>query len=183
MQVGVKAIRDGVKLPEYGTERSACADLRASLGDPGSVKVLDENNDASLLQGFLGLVRPWLPGLVKKHADDLIVIPPRGRALIPTGLVFDIPEGYSLRVHPRSGLSFKLGMTVVCGEGVIDEDYQNELFVPIINLSDEYAEIKNGDRIAQIELVKDERCSFSFVDTLSDKHSSRNGGFGHTGTA
>lgn len=169
MQVGIKRIRETAILPEYGTERSACADLRACFDDPSAVKMLTAHNEI-----------PVAPGLVTEGKS--IWIEPQARALVPTGLIFDIPEGYSLRVHPRSGLSFKLGLTVVCGEGVIDEDYQNELFVPVINHSDRYVEIKDGDRIAQIELVKDERCSFGFVEELSDKNSSRNGGFGHTGT-
>jgi len=164
MQVGVKAIREGVKLPEYGTERSACADLRANIYS-SDVRRMPE----------------WNP--VPAYDEDTLLLNPFDRVLVPTGLIFDIPEGYSLRVHPRSGLSFKAGLTVVCGEGVIDEDYQNELFVPVINLSNVPVIIQNGDRIAQIELVKDERCSFSFVENLSDKNSSRNGGFGHTGTA
>lgn len=162
MKVGVKAIREGVRLPEYGTEKSACADLRANI-----YQDVDRRPDNYVTQ---------------KIPATAVMIQPRERALIPTGLIFDIPEGYSLRVHPRSGLSFKQGLTVVCGEGVIDEDYQNELFVPIINLSDEPVTIIDGDRIAQIELVKDLRCSFGFVEELSEKNSSREGGFGHTGT-
>lgn len=162
MKVGVKAIRKGVSLPEYGTEKSACADLRANI--TGEVRRSPETYSAGV------------------PPTTSIFVNPGERVLVPTGLIFDIPEGYSLRVHPRSGLSFKLGMTVVCGEGVIDEDYQEELFVPIVNLSEVPVKITDGDRIAQIELVKDLRCSFGFVDALSEKDSSREGGFGHTGT-
>lgn len=173
MQVGIKKIRETAILPEYGTERSACADLRACFEDTFSVQMLTGSNET-----------PVTPVVWKQdsYESNYLLIEPRGRALIPTGLIFDIPDGYSLRVHPRSGLSYKLGMTVVCGEGVIDEDYQKELFVPVINHSEIYVAIHNGDRIAQIELVKDERCSFGFIEELSDKNSSRNGGFGHTGT-
>jgi dUTP pyrophosphatase len=163
MKVGVKAIREGVQLPTYGTERSACADIRANIYSSGVRRAPGPN----------------------AHTDyevHTLIVHPGERVLIPTGLIFDIPEGYSLRVHPRSGLSFKAGLTVVCGEGVIDEDYQNELFVPIINHSTVDVAISDGDRIAQIELVKDERCSFTFIEELSDKYSSREGGFGHTGT-
>lgn len=162
MQVGVKKLRKEALLPEYGTERSACADIRANI----------VTSDLKMAPPYLG----------HTYETSKILLLPGQRVLVPTGLVFDIPEGYSLRVHPRSGLSFKLGMTVVCGEGVIDEDYQEELFVPMVNLSQVSVEISDGDRIAQIELVKDERCSFSFVEKLSDKNSSRSGGFGHTGT-
>ncbi len=170
MQVGIKKIRETAILPEYGTERSACADLRACFGDISDVKMLTSHNEIPV------------PPKFEQTESKGIWVEPQARVLVPTGLIFDIPEGYSLRVHPRSGLSFKLGLTVVCGEGVIDEDYQNELFVPIINHSDRYVEIQDGARIAQIELVKDERCSFGFIEELSDKNSSRQGGFGHTGT-
>lgn len=172
MQVGVKALREDVRLPEYGTVRSACADLRAHFQGVEVSRLSDMNQDWETFGKYN--VTHNLPGLLEIKAFH--------RALVPTGLAFDIPEGYSLRVHPRSGLSFKQALTVVCGEGVIDEDYQNELFVPVINLSENSVFIKEGDRIAQIELVKDERCSFGFVEELSDKNSSRNGGFGHTGT-
>jgi len=165
MQVGVKVIREGAVLPQYGTERSACADIRANIYSSSVQRA------------------PLTPGVMPDVPLTTILVYPGERVLVPTGLIFDIPTGYSLRVHPRSGLSFKLGMTVVCGEGVIDEDYQHELFVPIINLSDVPVAINNGDRIAQIELVKDERCSFGFVESLSEKDSSRDGGFGHTGTS
>lgn len=168
MKVGVKVIRAGAILPSYATERSACADLRANItAEPVQMLNLDNKN----LYTYFG-----------RKPEDSILLPPGCRALIPTGLIFDIPTGYSLRVHPRSGLSFKLGLTVVCGEGVIDEDYQEELFIPVINHSEKVLIIKNEDRIAQIELVRDERCDFGQIEELSDKDSSRTGGFGHTGT-
>lgn len=162
MQVGVKRIRKTAVLPEYGTERSACADIRANISDSD---LLREPSSTTHV-----------------YPTNQVTLEPGDRVLIPTGLVFNIPEGYSLRVHPRSGLSFRKGLTVVCGEGVIDEDYQEELFIPVVNLSNTPQTISDGDRIAQIELVKDERCSFGFIEELSDKNSSRQGGFGHTGT-
>lgn len=166
MHVGVKVIREGATAPTYGTELSACADIRASLS--GTIKAID----------LAGNTHTWV-----QPERESFVLEPGDRALIPTGLIFDIPAGHSLRVHPRSGLSYKSGLTVVCGEGVIDEDYQNELFVPVINLSGIPVTIYDGDRIAQIELVKDLRTSFEYVEELSDKDSTRNGGFGHTGTS
>ncbi len=166
MQVGIKKLVKEAFLPEYGTERSACADLYACI-IPGG----DRNHLNSTGEKYITSLLP-----------DAVHMYPGDRLLVPTGLVFDIPDGYSLRVHPRSGLSFKKGLTVVCGEGVIDEDYQNELFIPIVNLSSSVHTIRHGDRVAQIELVKDERCTFGFVYSLSEKNSSRDGGFGHTGT-
>lgn len=79
-------------------------------------------------------------------------------------------------------MSYKHGLTIICSQGVIDEDYQKELFVPVVNTSEVAVVIQSGLRIAQMELVKDLRASFRFIDSFSDKDSDRSGGFGHTGS-
>lgn len=79
------------------------------------------------------------------------------------GLIVEIPVGYSLRIHPRSGLAFNHNVTLVNAEGIIDYDYVDELKVKLFRLDDQYENndnepiiIKSGDRIAQGELVKNE---------------------------
>ena len=103
------------------------------------------------------------------------------RMMVPTGLILDIPEGYSVRVHARSGLSLKQGLVLVNAEGIIDSDYVEELFVLMTNISDNPISINNGDRIAQGELVKAEQY---ILEETSDKPATktdRNGGMGSTG--
>lgn len=166
-KVGVKTLRKGVLLPEYATEKSACSDIRAYLAEGTEVRMFDPFNR----EGSVVVV------------NTALTIPAGWRALIPTGFALDIPDGHSVRTHPRSGLSSKKGLTVICGEGVIDEDYQNELLVPLVNLTSTSVLVVHNERIAQAELVKDLRCSWVAVEVLSEKNSSRRGGFGHSGSA
>lgn len=170
MNVGIKKLRQNVQTPEAATELSACSDLRASLRGLSKVRARSPDNTEHELSVVVSDIGCW------------ITLPPDWRVLLPTGIIVDIPEGHSARVHPRSGLSYKNGLTVVCGEGVIDEDYQEELFIPMINLSSKAQFIYHDDRVAQLEIVKDIRATFTEVETLSDKNSTRAGGLGHTGT-
>jgi len=79
-----------------------------------------------------------------------VVIPPLGRALVPTGLVFQIPQGYEGQVRPRSGLAVKSGITVLNAPGTIDSDYRGEVMVALVNLGEEAFEVTHGMRIAQL---------------------------------
>lgn len=171
-EILVETTRPSTQLPEYGTALAACADIRAHLLEGSVVEAFTQSNSVHYLA--------CEPGTEPNSGK--LVIPPGWRAKVPTGLSFYPPEGYSLRTHPRSGLSTTRGLTVVCGEGVIDEDYQKELIVPLINLSDAPLTILHGERIAQIEAVEDKRATFRQVEELPGKSSSRSGGFGHTGS-
>src|ERR1700687_2443925 len=77
--------------------------------------------------------------------------PGGGRALVPTGIVIAIPQGYAGFVQPRSGLALRHGVTVLNSPGLIDAGYRDELRVLLINL-DPLApyEVQRGDRIAQL---------------------------------
>lgn len=105
---------------------------------------------------------------------------PGKRAIVPTGLHFDIPEGYEIQVRPRSGLAAKFGITVLNTPGTIDADYKDEVCVILINLGDTSFEIKPGDRIAQGVIMKVEKSEFVEVSEIS-RENDRGGGLGHTG--
>ena len=109
-----------------------------------------------------------------------IVVPPGKRALIPTGLYFEIPWGYEIQVRPRSGLALNHGITVLNTPGTIDADYKDEVCVILYNTGDQPFEVKPGDRIAQGVLQKVEKADFKVVQEI-DKTGDRGGGFGHTG--
>jgi dUTP pyrophosphatase len=111
-----------------------------------------------------------------------IPILPNERILIPTGIVFDIPEGYSVRLHPRSGLAFKQGLTLINAEGIIDSDYVEEVFVALHNVSGEEQTVNHGERIAQAEMVRSLVYQISQIDERPERKTSRSGGFGSTGT-
>lgn len=78
-----------------------------------------------------------------------VTIAPLERATIPTGLYFEIPDGYEIQVRPRSGLAAKNGITVLNSPGTVDAGYRGEIKVILVNLSTESFTINNGDKIAQ----------------------------------
>ena len=117
---------------------------------------------------------------IRANLETPIQLNPLQRALVPTGLFLEIPNGYEAQVRPRSGLAIKQGITCLNTPGTIDADYRGELKVILINLSDQEQFITNGDRIAQLVFQQVEKVSLEIVDILSDTERG-NGGFGHTG--
>jgi dUTP pyrophosphatase len=110
-----------------------------------------------------------------------LIIEPGNRALVPTGLCLEIPEGYEVQVRPRSGLAFKFGVTVLNAPGTIDADYRGEVKIILANFGEQPFTIKRGDRIAQLVPSK-VAVSIGFTEIQSITESSRGaGGFGHTG--
>ena len=114
------------------------------------------------------------------HIESDIVIPVGKSAMIPTGLFFEIPEGYEIQVRPRSGLAAKNGVTVLNTPGTIDSDYRGELRVILINLGNEDFTIHNNDRIAQIIIAPVTQAVFIPATSLSETERGT-GGFGSTG--
>ena len=100
--------------------------------------------------------------------------------LIPTGLFFEIPEGFEIQVRPRSGLALKFGITIVNTPGTIDADYRGELKVILINHGKEPFVVEPKMRIAQIVLKRVEQADFVLTEELAASIRGE-GGFGHTG--
>ena len=109
-----------------------------------------------------------------------IIIPPLGRAKIPTGFFMELPQGYEAQVRPRSGLAARAGITVLNAPGTIDSDYRGEVEVILINLGAEPFTVKNGDRIAQLVISPIIRAILSEAEFLSETERGT-GGFGSTG--
>lgn len=102
------------------------------------------------------------------------------RAMIPTGISIQLPEGYEAQVRPRSGLAARHGISVTNSPGTIDADYRGEIQVLLINLSREPYTIQPGDRIAQLVVARHERVEWESVESL-DETDRGAGGFGSTG--
>lgn len=111
---------------------------------------------------------------------ESITLRPMERVLVPTGLSFEIPEGYEIQVRPRSGLAIKNGITCLNTPGTIDSDYRGEVKVILINLGNENFVINNGDRIAQIIVSPVTIGEFMQVSEL-EVTDRGGGGFGSTG--
>lgn len=110
-----------------------------------------------------------------------ISLGPLERKLVPTGLFIELPDGYEAQIRPRSGLAIKKGITVLNTTGTIDADYRGEIMVVLINLSNENADINNGDKICQMVINKHEKAHFEEVIKLNETKRGK-GGFGHTGS-
>ena len=112
--------------------------------------------------------------------DPVIVIPPGGRALVPTGIAVAIPPGHEGQVRPRSGLAARAGVTVLNTPGTVDSDYRGEVGVILHNHGEEPFTVRAGDRIAQLVVAPVTRVQVEVVETL-DETGRGAGGFGHTG--
>ena len=117
---------------------------------------------------------------VRANLDEPITLGPLERAMVPTGLFVELPQGYEMQVRPRSGLAAKRGVTVLNAPGTVDADYRGEVCVILINLSAEPFVIEDGERIAQMVIARHEQVAWEQVEVLDDTERGA-GGFGHTG--
>lgn len=109
-----------------------------------------------------------------------MAIAPSAQVAIPTGLRFEIPQGYEVQIRPRSGLARKQFLTILNAPATIDSDYRGEVMVLLFNAGTEQVKIDHGDRIAQIIVAAVEQAAFEVVDELGDTDRG-SGGFGSTG--
>lgn len=109
-----------------------------------------------------------------------VVIPARGRALVPTGLVVLLPPNYEAQVRPRSGLALKSGITVLNTPGTIDAGYRGEIGVILFNTTDTDFAVHKGDRVAQIVIAPVTRVEVVETDSVEETDRGA-GGFGSTG--
>lgn len=123
--------------------------------------------------------RPGDAGMDVSSAED-VDIAPGGRALVHTGLVADLPEGYEIQVRPRSGLALKRGVTVLNTPGTIDAGYRGEIGVILANFGDEAFAVRTGDRIAQFVVSPVLRVEVAETEVVEET-ARGGGGFGSTG--
>jgi dUTP pyrophosphatase len=117
---------------------------------------------------------------LRARLEEPVVIPPLGRARIPTGLAMEIPPGYEAQIRPRSGLAARHGVTVLNAPGTVDSDYRGELGVLLVNLGQEPFTARDGDRIAQLVIAPVARAQLLEAASLSETERGE-GGFGSTG--
>lgn len=112
--------------------------------------------------------------------DTPLLLAPGGWALVPTGLVLEIPGGFEGQVRPRSGLALKHGITVLNAPGTIDADFRGEISVLLINHGEATFEILRGMRIAQLVIAPVTAAVMNEVDVVSATARGA-GGYGSTG--
>lgn len=124
---------------------------------------------------------PLSAGLdIRANISQSITLSPLERAMVPTGLYVELPEGYEMQIRPRSGLAAKHGITVLNSPGTIDADYRGEIKVILVNLSNIPFTIEPGERIAQMIVARYEQVEWQAVESLSETERGA-GGFGSTG--
>ena len=160
-------------LPTFATKQSACFDLYANLVN---------GEEVQYYQAIATKVLPRKASFDINSNRSFIPINNEERMLIPLGLIADIPEGFSVRLHSRSGLAFKQGVYLTNCEGIIDSDYVDPMFAMITNMSNVPVKIYDGDRICQGELVRCEKYTLDESDEAPTQKTDREGGFGSTGT-
>ena len=117
---------------------------------------------------------------LRANLETAVRLKPLQRALIPTGLFIELPEGFEAQIRPRSGLAYKHGITVLNSPGTIDADYRGEIKVLLVNLSEEEFLIEDGERIAQMVVAKHETINWLETAELSETERGA-GGYGSTG--
>ena len=163
MKIKAKRLSDTAKLPTYGSEKAACADIYCDLRVD---KCIELNPDADF-----------------KHMEvntdhfEQVYVSPHETVKIPTGWAFQPESGYMLQLLQRSGLASK---GLICVGGILDNDYVGEVVVILLNTTDDCIKINNGDRIAQMALRKYDQAEFEEVDKL-DETERGIAGFGSTG--
>jgi dUTP pyrophosphatase len=113
--------------------------------------------------------------------DRPILLLPGRRALVPTGLIMEVPAGYEAQVRPRSGLAFRHGITCLNTPGTIDSDYRGEVMVLLVNHGEDDFEIVRGMRVAQM-VIAPVAHAIAEERNLSSETARGAGGFGSTGT-
>lgn len=117
---------------------------------------------------------------LRANIEEVLVLKPLERVLVPTGLYIQLPKGYEAQIRPRSGLALKYGITVLNTPGTIDADYRGELKVLLVNFSTTNFKINPGERIAQMVISTYAKVELKIVDQL-DETQRGEGGYGHTG--
>ncbi len=118
----------------------------------------------------------------RANIEEPITLRSLERRLIPTGLIFEIPEGYEVQVRPRSGLALKYGISVLNTPGTIDAGYRGEIGIILVNLSKDNYTILPGEKIAQLVLVKVEKANLELVEEFTNTTDRGSDGYGSTGT-
>ncbi len=144
----------------------------------GYLKIKIVNKSNNVLPEYQTLYSAGMD--LRAFLSEAMILKSLERAIIPTGLFIELPEGYEAQIRPRSGLAIKNGITVLNTPGTIDADYRGEIKVVIINLSKDDFVINNGDRICQMIIAKHEKVKWIKCDEIEETKRG-SGGFGHTG--
>lgn len=166
----VYKVNERAELPAYATEGSAAFDVKACIKNGDRLRAFSDWNKE-------------MPVVVKGvgSSRDAFQLPPGVRVLVPTGLIFDIPEGHVLKMYIRSSQALKKGLTMLNGVGIIDSDYVEQSYMILKNVSESMALIEHGERIAQCILEPVTQVDLELTEEKPVQKTDRDGGLGSTG--
>jgi len=151
-----------VPSPAYKTASAACFDLYVSFK---TLVQVSTKRDITINKN--------------KDNTNYIMLFPNEQYIIGTGIIFDIPQGYSLDVFIRSGISATTSISLANGTGIIDEDYTNEL--GLILKVNQPTKLVEYSRIAQARIMESNQADFFELEAPPMPKGNRSGGFGSTG--
>ena len=141
------------------------------------VKIINKSHHplpAYATPGAAGMdVRAYLP-------EGPVTVGPGERALIPTGLYMQLPQGYECQIRPRSGLALNYGITIANSPGTVDCDYRGEIGIILLNTSKYDFTVNDGERICQMVITAYTAVKWEEVEEL-DRTKREDGSFGHSG--
>lgn len=157
-------------IPTFATEGSAGFDIKACLIPDTKIRAYNPHNREMEIP-------------VKSLPDGRLVVTlqPEFRTLVPTGLIFDIPDKHVLKLYIRSSMALKYGLTLANGVAIIDSDYVDPTYIMILNSGDTPIQLYHGDRIAQGILEKTYKYTLEEITEPPKKKTDRDGGLGSTG--
>lgn len=157
------------KIPNFATSGSACFDLEACLENVESIV------------GFSAINKKMNLNVEHKNGETFVTIPQKFRVLIPTGLIFDIPERHVVKIYPRSSTGLKKGLTMPNNVGIIDSDYVDPTYLLLMNVTDTQINVTAGERLCQAELLPVYRYLLEETADKPQQKTERDGGMGSTG--
>jgi dUTP pyrophosphatase len=163
-------MNEEIELPEYATEGSAAFDIKAYFKRGDRLQAYNNWNKA---------VQIAVKGVGKE--EHCFQLPPDTRVLVPTGLIFDIPEKHVMKMFIRSSVALKKGLSLANGTGIIDSDYVDPTYIMLLNETDSLVSITSGERLVQCIVEKVNKIKLTETKTAPEQKTDRDGGFGSTG--
>lgn len=162
--------KEYAEIPTFATAGSACFDVKAAFLSGQRIKSYNAwNREVDIAAKTIG-------------GKTAFQIPPESRVLVPTGLIFDVPEGFVLKMFVRSSVALKKGLVLINGTGIIDSDYVEESYILLQNVSDSLVTVMHGERLAQCALEPVFTYTIKEVNEPPAQKTDRTGGLGSTGT-
>lgn len=162
---------------ELGFDISEFSDDNQFFGDGKITVKFVSNNDKTLHYAYES------DSGFDLYSNEEVIIPPFGRALIPTGVFFDLPQDFEIQVRSKSGLAINQGLMVLNSPGTVDEGYTGEIKVIIFNTNNTEFTITKGMKVAQAVVARaitGRWVNLVQVDKIEDKDRGSKG-FGSTG--